>query len=561
MLWRNPVFQREFVSGLRSRRATVLALVGILSLTAVLFVFWPRTGVFSHVNTTELFSIFLGTELGLMLLLTPGFTAGAITGERERGAFQLLFMSLLRPHDILLGKLFACLGIPLLLLLCVLPVSAICALSGGISPGLLVRAHVVIVAAIVAYGMVGLAVSSLCSRTFTSLVSTYVAVILLAGAGWVPSVLLNHMTGMRRLWQTLRCLSPFEALFALNYAASYDVRPGALDSGAVFLLYLRQMGLLALAGLVVFCFFVLRPPRSGRRGLDREPGSDGAAARKRKLGFPFHLVDRLRRKRSIPPYRNPVFVAELRSKVFGHPKVIFRILAVCLAISLGLLTIIARQYATVLDPDEVRCLAVVFQVGLMAFLAPAVSSGAITDEVASGTLVLLRVSPLSPWRVVVGKLEAAFLYVTVFLLSSLPVLFALAYLESEAGYWRVAAWVGLLVITTVALVSVGLCASTFAASTPVATAVSYGVAAFLCVGTLGVLLPGERLSASVKASVLTLNPLVAALQVTSDTWFADQPLILGQPLWQVSFAALGLLSVALLAVTVVRVRSLFRVQD
>jgi hypothetical protein len=95
----------------------------------------------------------------------------------------------------------------------------------------------------------------------------------------------------------------------------------------------------------------------------------------------------------------------------------------------------------------------------------------------------------------------------------------------------------------------------------VATAVSYGVAAFRCVGTLGVLLPGERLSASVKASVLTLNPLVAALQVTSDTWFADQPLILGQPLWQVSFAALGLLSVALLAVTVVRVRSLFRVQD
>ena len=230
-------------------------------------------------------------------------------------------------------------------------------------------------------------------------------------------------------------------------------------------------------------------------------------------------------------------------------------------ISLILLILTAQQYATNIEADMIRSVAIIFQLGVVALLAPAVSSGSITDEISSGTFLMLRMSTLTSRQVVAGKMKAALLYVMIFLISSLPVLLSLAYLESTAAYWRIAAWLAVLVLTTVVLTAGGLCASTLARSTGAATAVSYGFCVAVCLGTLGVLLFGTRVSPTVQTAILTFNPVVAALQITSDQLFSNQVSLFGNKLWQNHLIAMGALTLLLLGISAWRVHRLFRERE
>jgi ABC-type transport system involved in multi-copper enzyme maturation permease subunit len=156
-----------------------------------------------------------------------------------------------------------------------------------------------------------------------------------------------------------------------------------------------------------------------------------------------------------------------------------------------------------------------------------------------------------------GKLKAGLLYVMMFLVSSIPVLLTLSYLESTTAYWRLGAWLGILVLTAAAFVSLGLCASTLAPTTGAATALSYVVAALICLGTLSVLLFGSRISPGLEAVVLSANPIAGALQVTSDRMFEALPKAFGNPLWLNTVIFLAGMTVVLVAVTAVRVKMIF----
>lgn len=554
--WKNPIFIREFRTNSRCRKTLVMTLVLVSALAGMLLLLWPRTGIFAETNTHEIFTIFLNLNLALIILLIPGFVATTITQERENNSFELLFTSLLTPWEILLGKLLSSLAITFLVVITSMPITAVCALSGGISVPLLSRAYAVILLATLTYGLLGLAVSALCNRSFTALVLTYVGILMLCGATWLPSVLLPQLVSLRHVWQVLRSMSPFEVLFALNHPERYELAVTGISVENVLSLFFTGMGILCVIFLLIFCVFVLRPLRR-RKPVSVEQYSDTRTAIRRKLMFPFYLIDPMKRKKPIAVWRNPVYVAEIRSRIFGRPKFIMRSLSACIVLSMFLLMLTSMQFATRLEPDMVRLVAIIFQVGVVAFFAPAVCSGSITDERISGTLTLLRMTNLGAGTVVIGKLKAGFLYVMIFLISSLPVLWALTYLEAHASYWRVCGWIAILFLTTAVFVSSGLCASTLASSTGAATAMSYGFSAFLCIGTLGVLLFGSRMSPTLQALALCFNPLAAALQITSDSWFAELPKIFGNSIWLNNLLFLSGLTIILTVITAVRVRVIF----
>jgi ABC-type transport system involved in multi-copper enzyme maturation permease subunit len=229
-----------------------------------------------------------------------------------------------------------------------------------------------------------------------------------------------------------------------------------------------------------------------------------------------------------------VFVAEMRGKVFGKPQFVIWSLVGCVILCLTLLILVCVQYADELSPDTVRWVAILYQMGIVAILAPAITSGSITDEISSRTMLMLRMTPISAVRVVIGKLQAAFIYVSIFLVSSLPVLYSLADLEVEANYWRIGAWCAVLLLTTVAFITAGLCASAFSHKTSHATGISYCFAALICIVTLAAELPGV-FSFNVRLFWLTLNPVVAALRITSDELFQDMP----DTLWLHNLVFLG----------------------
>jgi ABC-type transport system involved in multi-copper enzyme maturation permease subunit len=554
--WANPIFLREFRANTRCRKTLFLTLALILALATTLVLLWPRTGIFAETNTNEIFTVFLNLNLALVILLVPGFVSTTITQERENRSFDMLFTTLLTPSEILVGKLLASLAITFLVVITSVPIPAVCALSGGISVPLLVKAYSVVLLATLVYGLFGLAMSALCQRSFTALALTYVGILLMAGATWLPSVLLSQVVGMQSIWHVIRSLSPFEVLFALNHQERYELAVTGLNAHTVYRFHLLGMAALGAIYLGIFCLFVLRPLRR-RKPTAQTAYSDMKTAVRRKLMFPFYLIDPLKRKKPIGFWRNPIFVAEIRSRIFGKPKVIARALSACIIVSMLLLVLTAVNFATALRPDDVRIVAIIFQVGVVAFFAPAVCSGSITDERTSGTLTMLRMTSVSVPTVVVGKLKAGMLYTLIFLASSIPVLFALAFLEADPSYWRVVACMGILILTTALFVTAGLCASTLTPSTGAATAVSYGFAALVCIGTLSVLLFGSRVSPELQAIVLSFNPVVAALQISSNDLFQQLPKIFGLPLWINALGVLASVTIALVIVTAMRVHVIF----
>jgi hypothetical protein len=432
-----------------------------------------------------------------------------------------------------------------------------------------------------------LAVSSLCQRSYAALLATYIGITIMAGATWLPSVLLK-IPAMQPFFLKLRAISPYEALFALQFAETYEIGVIGASAENVFSFFLVSMLVLGAIFFAIFARFIFAPPNL-RRSTTVSKYVDTRTMIKRKLGWPFYLIDPLRRKKPISPLRNPVFVAEIRSKIFGNPKFIIRALTICICLSIGILVLIAGQVGET-DLDKIRAVAIIFQLGVVAILAPTVSSSSITDEITRDTLLLLRLSPLSSFTVVTGKMKAALLYVLIFLLSSLPVFLALVYLESTAtidfaglfpkgfsaealetsklawqslidNYWRVGAWMGVLITTCLVLTAGGLCASCFSPGTGVATAISYAFALLFTAGSLSVLLFSTRISPTIQAAFLMFNPFIAALEITLDNSLASRlPSLFGNRLWQNHLIIFSILTVILLTISAIRVHFLFKEQ-
>jgi ABC-type transport system involved in multi-copper enzyme maturation permease subunit len=119
---------------------------------------------------------------------------------------------------------------------------------------------------------------------------------------------------------------------------------------------------------------------------------------------------------------------------------------------------------------------------LVAVLAPAFTSGAISLEREKQTLDLLVVTPLSSGALVIGKLVSALAYVFVLILSSVP-LAAIVFLFGGVGPEDLVRAYLLLAAVAVGYGAIGLFISALVRRTQVATVVTYLTVLALTVGT------------------------------------------------------------------------------
>src|SRR5436309_516420 len=94
LTWDNPVLVKEFRTRMRGARAYWVLLVYVLLLTLVVgstYLNWyvqSSTGGVSHQAASStgrvLFQLLFSFQAGLVALITPAITAGAITIEREQ---------------------------------------------------------------------------------------------------------------------------------------------------------------------------------------------------------------------------------------------------------------------------------------------------------------------------------------------------------------------------------------------------------------------------------------------------------------------------------------------
>lgn len=180
-LWQNPIAVKELRSRMRGRRAFVVLTAYLLAMAALITLVYlavaGATGPAS-VNTSReagkaVFAAVLTVQVLLVVFVGPAFTAGAISGEKERQTYDLLRTTLLPARQLVWGKLLSSLGYVFLLIVASIPLQSIAFLLGGLSLSELVISQVLIMVAAVTFTLFGLYCSSLLRSTLAASVATF----------------------------------------------------------------------------------------------------------------------------------------------------------------------------------------------------------------------------------------------------------------------------------------------------------------------------------------------------------------------------------------------------
>jgi ABC-2 type transport system permease protein len=185
----NPVLLKELRGRMRGARAFIVLTIYLLLLTcfaSLIYYFYGQTssmpggGVTLAQAGTTLFSCIVLIELFLVAFITPAFTAGAITGERERQTYELLRTTLLSARRLVLGKLTAALTYVGLLILAAIPLEGLAFMLGGVVVEELLLALLILVVTAIAFGTLGLFFSAHLRSTIAATVFSYATVILVS---------------------------------------------------------------------------------------------------------------------------------------------------------------------------------------------------------------------------------------------------------------------------------------------------------------------------------------------------------------------------------------------
>jgi len=113
------------------------------------------------------------TQLTLVLLILPAYSAGAITMEREKRTMDMLRATLLSPSDVVSGKLLVVLALGAMLLLSSLPIAAWSLLLGGVAPEEIAMIYSYLFCVALFAATLGMLFSSFQKRSLGAVVASY----------------------------------------------------------------------------------------------------------------------------------------------------------------------------------------------------------------------------------------------------------------------------------------------------------------------------------------------------------------------------------------------------
>src|SRR5216110_511676 len=185
----NPMVRKELNLRMRERRGWILPSLYLVILAAVITLAYYLTALegrgfeVRQVQGSEVgIAMFLTAayaQMGILLLLAPIFSAGALTIEKEQRTMAGLLTSLLSPFQIWWGKFAASLLFVLLLIVSGLPMLSVSFAFGGIGPWEVFMATITTVIALGSLSAIGLYWSSVFRRSVHATAVTYATIIAL----------------------------------------------------------------------------------------------------------------------------------------------------------------------------------------------------------------------------------------------------------------------------------------------------------------------------------------------------------------------------------------------
>lgn len=397
------IVRKDVIVYLRQVRPFVFLILALAAASLTVYASWPRGEAVSwQLSRTIARATMNFFAFGILFggaLIVPGVSAGAITTERERGAWDMLTVTLIPAWALVAGKLTGVICAFVVLLFGIAPVVATVFFMVGVDPRYFLIAGGIIGATLLNISAMSAALAAWSRKPLSAMRGAYGLTILMMGLYAVPIVLV---------------------LLALEY-----YYPGLVDTNHPFLIsYLpatippMMLGTRGMAGIPVFPFSIFFAwhgfwtvfgallaywgIRRGRMTREGESASEfagrGASAVTAAGATPFR------------DHRNPVGVREWRWGLFQRRRGFW----IWLILGAGALFSISGLFALSIRMDGSRNLddeLLIFPIllhGLILVLAVPASLGNImTKEKERSTGILLATTPLTAWETLWGKLRAS----------------------------------------------------------------------------------------------------------------------------------------------------------
>ncbi|AYC29082.1 ABC transporter permease [Paenisporosarcina cavernae] len=201
----SPVLVKEWKLRFRNMKSFIGIVFYLIAMSIFVFGFiflntqFTGSGFFSPDQSFILFSVLTFIQLGLIVFITPGLTAGTISTEREKQTLNILLTTSQSSGQIIGGKLSSSISFLLLILVAGLPIYSLVFLFGGISPSQLGLIFIYFFVTMLAIGSIGVFFSTVTRKTIVSMISTYGAMIFFVGITaffFLLSIQMNQMTGV-----------------------------------------------------------------------------------------------------------------------------------------------------------------------------------------------------------------------------------------------------------------------------------------------------------------------------------------------------------------------------
>ncbi|MSR64734.1 MAG: ABC transporter permease [Verrucomicrobiae bacterium] len=370
LVFRNPVFNRELLAGLRSPRLRWILLLYLIVPFVVIVFNWPSNEVFYGGSdlAVDVWHSYLLAQMWLVVFLTPIFAAYSVSSEFQQDTAELLWITRLPPSAIVIGKMAA------VVLLCVaLLTASLASLSlvfylGGVGVGQILSGFLMLLCAVLFTSSVAVFYSARTRQGHRALVLTYITMSLL------PCV-----------------LGPFfGATFGLGSMMSWAWGP-TIAISAVFLA--------AAAGFA-------KKPIGEMAKPNFKPIDDPVHLQLRRRNWPYYLVDPMRRLPPLPEGGNVVAHHEMHVHPIQRSEWGYRCITIVGAIT-GVLLIWQAQEAMSNWNREDNARIALF-LWWLNFVVTAIwtvllHSVSMTLDQELGTLESLRLTTIRPIDFLVGK--------------------------------------------------------------------------------------------------------------------------------------------------------------
>lgn len=476
MLPELPLLKRELIGLLRTRKAFWIVLLVLLLSSVIPLCNWPshRSQWQGGYETLWIFASFFFAQLTAALFLVPAFTAGAISGERERDTYDSLYTTLLRPSSIVLSKASAATGFILLVLAFASPTAFVLFFLGGLQLEGILKCYVVLAAALIQSSIVCLYHSMSSNRTAHAAVRSYFWVLfwngglaLLLQLCWgLAVVVLGNAFVSRPALEIIGVLggssSPY---FPIGIEILEGGRLRGFSAGFGFEPYTAY---LAISGLITLAHFLLllrraRVPEIAKpRWLERRAARKARTAQTRPIRRSI-LTQALIRwgEKGVPILSNALFQKEIKAEFFGRLRYRRSSFWLSLLLFVGIMVAALGSDA---PPQYAIAFNTFVALALIFLMVPSVAASGFPREREQGNLDFLRGTRLSAGEILAGKFWGAvysglgvFSAVLWTLPATIVISAVLDLLDRKSGsYWREDHWLPGTAIVSVLVLTISL---------------------------------------------------------------------------------------------------------